>query len=156
MKNKILISVLAASLAMNLGVAAMFGLRFIQTRSVTPPKGCPLVSNDDRLYSLLGLSSDQLASIAPLAQKFHEKIDALSNEIHGKRDIMMSLMEQDDVDMAQANQVRQGILKLQSTMQQMVFDHILQMKQILNQDQKKQFFQVMRRSFIQQNLPCSQ
>lgn len=69
---------------------------------------------------------------------------------------MMSLMEQDNVDMAHANQVRQGILELQSTMQQMVFDHILQMKQILNQDQKKQFFQAMRQSFIQQNLPCSQ
>jgi hypothetical protein len=156
MKNKILISVLAASLAMNLGVAAMFGLRFIQTRSVIPPNGCSLVSNDDRLYSLLGLSSDQLAAITPLAQKIHEKIGALSNEIHGKRDVMMSLMEQNDVDMAQANQVRRGILELQSTMQQMVFDHILQMKQILNQDQKKRFFQAMRQSVIQQNLPCSQ
>lgn len=149
MKNKILMSVLAVSLAMNLGVAAMFGLRFLQTRSATPPAGCPFVSNDDRLYSLLGLSSDQLASITPLAQKFHEKIGALSNEIHDKRDVMMSLMEQDDVDMHRANQVRRGILELQSTMQQMVFDHILQMKQILNQDQKKRFFQVMSQSFIQ-------
>jgi hypothetical protein len=156
MKNKILISLVAASLAMNFGVAAMFGLRFIQTRSADTQKGCPLVSNDDHLYSLLGLSPDQLASIKSIAEKFHENAGKLSNEIHEKRDIMMSMMEQDDVDMSQVNQVRQGILSLQATMQQMVFDHILQMKKALNPDQKKLFFQALRRSFIPQSLNCSQ
>lgn len=146
----------AASLAMNLGVAAMFGQRFFKTRPVNNSIGCPIISNDDRLHALLGLSPAQLTAMKPLARDFHENIDKISSEIHAKRDRMMSMMEDDDVDMVKANQTRQDILSLQATLQQTVFEHILHMKQLLNENQKKLLFQAMRQSLAQQNTPGNQ
>ncbi|WP_428563642.1 MAG: Spy/CpxP family protein refolding chaperone [Solidesulfovibrio sp. DCME] len=156
MKNKILISVLAASLAMNLGVAAMFGLRLIQTKNDGNSKACPFVSNDERLYTMLGLTPDQLASIKPLAEKFHSNIEKLSADIHVKRDDMISIIDCDAVDMVLASQVRQEILGLQSILQENVFTHILQVKQVLTPDQRQLFFQIIRRSFIPQSPTISQ
>lgn len=92
----------------------------------------------------------------PLPRDFHENIDKISSEIHAKCDRMMSMMEHDDVDMVKANQTRQDILSLQATLQQTVFEHILHMKQLLNENQKKLLFQAMRQSLAQQNTPGNQ
>ena len=139
-------------LAMNIGAAIMFGLHFVQTRSAGDPKECPLVSNDNHLYSLLGLTPEQQASISPLARDFHENIGKLSSEIHEKRNIMISMLEQDPVDMDQVTLIRKEILSIQSTIQQGVFEHLLKMKEMLNPEQRQVFFKALRQSFITQNL----
>lgn len=156
MKNKVLISLLTASLAMNIGVAAMFGQKLFQARAVTNERYCPFSSDDNPLYNLLNLSTDQLNSIKSIAVDFHRTIGTLSNEVQGKRTVMMSLMERDDVDLHQLETVRHDIWALQSQIQQIVFEHILQMKQILTPEQRKVFFQAMRQSFSRQSLNCSQ
>ena len=156
MKSKIWNSVFVLLLAMNIGAAIMFGLHFVQTRSAGDPKDCPLVSNDNHLYALLGLSPEQQASISPLARDFHENIGKLSREIHEKRNSMISMLEQDPVDMDQVTLIRKEILSIQSTIQQGVFEHLLKMKEILTPDQRKVFFQALRQSFITQNLHCNQ
>lgn len=143
-------------LAMNIGAATMFGLHFVQTRSAGDPKGCPLVSNDNHLYALLGLTPDQQASISPLARDFHENIGKLSSEIHEKRNGMIAMLEQDPVDMDHVNRIRKEILSIQSTIQQNVFEHILKMKEILNPEQRQIFFKALRQSFLTQNLPYNE
>jgi len=152
MKSKLWSSVFVLLLAMNMGAAIMFGLHYVKTRSTSDPKECPLVSNDNHLYSLLGLTPEQQASISPLARDFHENIGKLSSEIHEKRNIMISMLEQDPVDMDHVILIRKEILSIQSTIQQSVFEHLLKMKAILNPDQKTVFFQALRQSFITQNL----
>jgi hypothetical protein len=152
MKNKILLSVLVVSLAMNIGVASMFGLRWVQTRAVDPPKGCSFAVKDSHLFTLLGLSAEQSALIMPMAHQFHEHIDKLSGEIHQKRNLMLTLMEQEPIANDQINRIRLEIAALQASMQQQVFEHILHMKKQLNPDQKQIFFKALRRSFITQNL----
>ena len=139
-------------LAMNIGAAIMFGLHFVQTRSAGDPKECPLVSNDNHLYALLGLSPEQQALISPLARDFHGNLGKLSSEIHEKRNSMISMLEQDPVDMDHVSRIRNEILSIQSTIQQSVFEHILQMKEILNPEQRQVFFKALRQSFITKNL----
>lgn len=156
MKNKIFISLLTASLAMNLGVAAMFGQKLFQTRNTFSQKNCPFSSDDNPLYKLLKLNSEQLDAIKSIAVDFHQNIGNLSNEVQVKRTVMMSMMEQDDIDLGKVNAVRQDIWSLQSKIQQTVFEHILQMKKILTPEQRKIFFQTMRQSFVQQSLNCGQ
>jgi Spy/CpxP family protein refolding chaperone len=156
MKNKILISLLTASLAMNLGVAAMFGQKLFQTSNTSSQKTCPFSSDDNPLYKLLNLSPEQLGVIKSIAIDFHQNIGKLSSEVQEKRTVMMAMMEQNEVDLDKVNAVRQDIWSLQSKIQQTVFEHILQMKKILTPEQRKIFFQTMRQSFVQQSLNCSQ
>jgi len=156
MKSKIFSSVLVLLLAMNIGAATMFGLRLIKTRSAGAPKECPLITKDTYLFTLLGLSQEQLALITPMARDFHEELDKLSIEIHEKRNIMIDMMEQDPVDMEQVNLVRKEMLAIQSTIQQRVFEHIMKMKQVLNPEQGKEFFKALRQSMIAHNLKCDE
>jgi Spy/CpxP family protein refolding chaperone len=156
MKNKLLISILTASLAMNIGIAAMFGQKLFQTEAVTSARYCPFSSDDNPLYNLLNLSTDQLDTIKSIAVDFHRTMGKLSNEVQEKRTVMMSLMERDDVDLHQLETVRHDIWALQSQIQQIVFEHILQMKKMLTPEQQKVFFQAMRRSFSRQSQNCSQ
>ena len=156
MKNKLLISILTASLAMNIGIAAMFGQKLFQVRAVTSERYCPFSSNDNPLYNLLSLRPEQLNSIKPIAGDFHQAIRRLSHEVQDKRSVMMSLLERDDVDLNKIEAVRHDIGSLQSQIQQIVFEHILQMKKILTPEQRKVFFQAMRQSFPWQSQNCSQ
>jgi Spy/CpxP family protein refolding chaperone len=151
MKGKIWISVLVLSLAMNIGVATMFGLRFVQAKKAATPQECPFSPNDAHLYALLGLTPEQQTAITPLARDFHEHIGKLSGEIHQKRNLMIAMMEQDPVDMDQVNLLRKEMQSLQSTLQQQVFEHILKMKQMLKPEQRNVFFQALRQNFIPRN-----
>ena len=156
MKNKILISVLTASLAMNVGIAAMFGQKLFQTKAATSERYCPFSSNDNPLYGLLHLNPEQLDYIKPIAGDFHQAIRRLSHEVQEKRSVMMALLERDDIDLSKIEIVRHAIGSLQSQIQQIVFEHILQMKKILTPEQRKVFFQTMRQSFPWQSQNCSQ
>jgi len=156
MKNKILISLLTASLAMNLGVATMYSQKLFQTRNILSQKTCPFSSDDSQLYKLLKLNPEQLDAIKLIAADFHQNIGNLSSEVQEKRTVMMVMMEQDDIDLGKVDAARHGIWSLQSKIQQTVFEHILQMKKILTPEQRKIFFQTMRQSFVQQSLNCSQ
>lgn len=152
MKSKIWMSVLVLSLAMNIGVVTVFGLRFVQTNKTDNLKKCPFSSTDEHLFKLLGLTPAQQEAITPLAQKFHENIGRMSDEIHQKRTVMIALMEQDPVDMDDVNLVRKEMQSLQFTLQQQVFEHILKMKQVLNPEQRHVFFQALRQSFLPENV----
>jgi len=156
MKGKIWISVLVLSLSMNIGIATMFGLRFVQTKKADLSQKCPFSSNDTHLYTLLGLTPEQQAEITPLARDFHEHIGKLSSEIHQKRNSMIAMMEQDPVDMDQVNLLRKEMQSIQFTLQQQVFEHILKMKQMLKPEQQEVFFQALRQSFIPQNVHCNE
>jgi Spy/CpxP family protein refolding chaperone len=150
MKGKIWILVLVLSLAMNIGVATMFGLRLVQAKKAATPQECPFSPNDTHLYTLLSLTPEQQTAITPLARDFHEHIGNLSGEIHQKRNLMIAMMEQDPVDMDQVNLLRKEMQSLQFTLQQQVFEHILKMKQMLKPEQRNVFFQALRQSFIPQ------
>ena len=151
MKGKIWISVLVLSLAMNIGVAAMFGLRLVQTKKADPPQDCLFSSSDAHLYTLLGLTPEQQGAITPLARDFHEYIGKLSSEIHQKRNLMIAMMEQDPIDMDQVNLLRKEMQSLQAILQQQVFEHILKMKQMLTPEQRNVFFQALRQNLIPRN-----
>ena len=151
MKKKILLSILLVSLAMNVGVAAVLGLRSMHNKNAATSPGCPFVTKDAHLFTTLGLSPGQLARITPLAHEFHEELGKLSGEIHEKRNLMIATMEQEPVANDQLNRQRQEIAVLQASLQQRVMAHILQMKTLLSPEQQKIFFQALRQSFLTQN-----
>jgi hypothetical protein len=155
MKSKVWFAVLVISLAMNVGIATMLGLKFFQKSRVDIAKGCTFVANDNPLYLQLGLSPEQLAIVHPMALEFHEKIGNLSKKIHENRSTMISMIEKEPVEMEQVNLVRKEMATMQSTIQQDVFDHIMKMKQILTPAQREVFFQSLRQSFIAQNFNCN-
>jgi hypothetical protein len=156
MKSKIWIFVFVLSLAMNIGVATIFGLRFVQTKGAGVTRECPFSSNDTYLFTLLGLSQEQLVLVTPLAHNFHEEIDKLSNDVQEKRNIMISMLEQDSFDREHVDLTIKELLSIQSAIQQLVFEHILEMKQMLRPEQRKVFFEALRQSFIAQNLNCNE
>lgn len=156
MKKSLLLSFLAVSLAMNVGVAAMLGLGAGRLERDKTAKASPLAACDEHLYTLLGLSQEQTASLAPEVEAFHERVAALSNSMHERRNSLIALLERDQVEQAELERAGRDMASLQASMQQNFIGHILRMKQVMNEEQREQFFRMMRQRSGEQGLGCAQ
>ena len=150
MNKRTLFLLLVCSLALNLGFAGVYGFNMITRPKVTPPTDCPFASDYTHLYTTLGLNQAQLERIEPLAGTFHEKAALIAGHIVEQRDKLVGEMARETVDRAALDAIHKDIATRQSEMQQLVVGHILDMKQVMNPEQRKLFFESMRRSFRSQ------
>ena len=156
MKNKIFLLVLIGSLAVNIGFAAMLGLNLFTRPAERETKPCPFTTSDTHLYSFLGLSDEQLKKIEPLAQDFHSQMDAVAAKILNDRSRLVDAMAKEQPDMAAIDEIHKDIFTNQSAMQNVVLAHILDMKNVMNKEQRDKFFQSMRQNFARQSFPMHQ
>lgn len=151
MNKKTVFLLLVCSVALNLGFAGTYGFNMLSRSKATPPSDCPFTSEYTHLYTALGLNQTQLERIEPLARGFHEKAATISKEIVEQRNRLVDEMTRETVDMDTLDAIHEDIAVHQNTMQQLVVLHILDMKQIMNPEQRSRFFEAMRRSFKAQN-----
>ena len=146
MKSKILMIVLLVSLAANLSIAATVGYHFWKAAPKTEVAPCFQGPSDQHLYQLLGLSEQQLSQIKPMAHAFHAKLKQLSADVADQRNQLMGLVKQDEPDLDRIKAVQNELAAFQGQIQDEVVAHILQIKQILNPQQKARFFQLLGQS----------
>ncbi len=154
MKSKWLIIVLVLSLAINAGVLASMGYHYYVSASSLSTAPCPMLPGDSHLYQSLGLSKDQLAEIEPMAQKFHTRIAELGAAMESKRELLVDLLAKGG-DSASIESLRKEMASVQDEIQKEVITHITELKKILDPDQQRRFFDLMRRSMALAQSPLS-
>jgi hypothetical protein len=75
------------------------------TKTLAP---CPVSPGDSHLYQSLGLSSAQLSKMEPLAQKFHGRLAELGVAMEGKKELFVTLLQEDGDPVRIENLERDG------------------------------------------------
>jgi len=154
MKPKLMILVLILSLAVNAGVLATMGYHYYVSASTPSTAPCPMSPGDRHLYQSLSLSKDQLAKIDPIAQKFHGRIAELGAAMEGKRELLVDLLAKGG-NPARIENLRREIAGIQDEIQKGVIMHITELKRILDPEQQRRFFDLMRQSMATAQSPLS-
>ena len=152
MKSKWLTVVLVLSLAINAGVFLSMGYHYYVNASTSSTAPCPMSPGDSHLYQSLGLSNAQLAKIDPLAQKFHGRLAELGAVMEEKKETFITLL-QENGDPVKIENLRKEMAGIQDEIQKEVILHITEVKRILDPDQQRRFFDLMRRSMTASKSP---
>ncbi len=152
MKSKWLTVVLALSLAINAGVLASMGYHYYFSASTKTLAPCPMSPGDSHLYQSLGLSKVQLSKMEPLAQKFHARLTELGVLMEEKKETLTDLLQKDS-DPASIEALRKEMAGIQDEIQKEVITHITELKKILDPDQQRRFFDLMRQSMTRGQSP---
>jgi len=152
MKSRWLTVVLVLSLAINAGVFLSMGYHYYVNASTPSSAPCPMSPGDSHLYQSLGLSNVQLGKIDPLAQKFHGRLAELGAVIEEKKETFITLL-QENGDPVRIENLRKEIAGAQDEIQKEVILHITEVKRILDPDQQRRFFDLMRQSMTRGQSP---
>jgi Spy/CpxP family protein refolding chaperone len=151
MKIKLLIFIMVLSLAVNAAVLGAVGYHYYRSNFLVSPQPCPVSPHDQYLYQHLGLSNEQLTRMAPLAQNFHSRLEKLAGSMEGKKEDLVDLLSRKDVDPEKIAGLRREMAGIQDEIQKVVIEHIMEMKKVLNTEQQRHFFDLMRRSMRSNN-----
>jgi Spy/CpxP family protein refolding chaperone len=149
MKSKWWSSVFILSLAINIAAFSVAGYNYYC--SAFPSSfSCPISPGDRHFYQELGLSPPQLARMEPLAREFHSGVEALMVEMHEKTGMLPSLLMEENAGQHAVESLRKEIAKLQDEIQKKFIDHIRDIKDILDEEQEKRFFRILRAGMEQE------
>jgi len=151
MRTKWWTLILVFSLAFNAAVLGVCGYHYYLYICAAPSAYCPLSPGDQHFYQGLGLSDSQLEKMTPLAHTFHAKLDKLSRETEKKRELLVNLLSREEVDSGRIESLRKDMAGIQDQIQKEVITHLLDVREILNPEQKEHFFELLRRSMKQEN-----
>ncbi len=143
--------ILIFSLAINAAILGVCGYHYYRYTCAAPSAYCPLSPGDRHFYQGLGLTDSQLERMAPLAHTFHARLDKLSRETEKKRELLVNLLSREEVDSGRIESLRKDMADIQDQIQREVITHLLDVRKILNPEQKEQFFALLRRSMKQEN-----
>jgi Spy/CpxP family protein refolding chaperone len=146
MKTKLLFPTLILSLFVNVVIISTAGFHYYRNFCLTTAVPCPLNQESHHLYQSLGLSDAQLARMAPLSKEFHSRLTALKSQVMVKRDLLIRLLGEEEIDQVSVEETRKEIAAIQDKIQREVVVHITQTKEILNPEQKKRFFKTLQDS----------
>jgi hypothetical protein len=144
MKGKLLIIVLTLSLAVNASAVATIGYHYWRNACFTPSAPCPLNPEDRHPYQELGLSSEQLAKMTVLAQAFHSRLDEIEAAVETRRDLLIDLLGDKEIDLPRTEEIRKEIAGYQDEVQKEVIAHIAASKKVMTPDQQKRFIELLR------------
>lgn len=150
MKSKFPVYLLTLSLALNVGVLGTLAYRYF-TAPPLAPRTCPFASDQQHMYDVLGLSSEQRAALDPMAMEFHVSLRELQASAGEQRDALLTLMEQDKLDIQGIREAHNELNARQTTVQNAVMGHLLDVKRILTPAQQKMFFKLVRQTLSQTN-----
>jgi Spy/CpxP family protein refolding chaperone len=146
MKGKLLNVVLTLSLVVNASAVATIGYHYWRNICFTPSASCPLNQEDHYPYQDLGLSPEQLAKMASLSQSFHGRLSELEALIAAKRNLLIDLLGENEIDLRRTETIRKEIAGYQDEIQKEVIAHIAESKKIMTPDQQKRFIELLRTS----------
>lgn len=144
MKGKLLIVVLTLSLVVNVSAVATIGYHYWRNTCLASSAPCYLNQEDHYLYQDLGLSPEQLAKMVSLAQSFHGRLDELESSIVAKRNLLIDLLGENEIDLRRTETIRKEIAGYQDEVQKEVITHIAESKKIMTPAQQKRFIELLR------------
>jgi Spy/CpxP family protein refolding chaperone len=146
MKGRLLIVVLILSLAVNASAVATVGYHYWRNTCFTPSESCPLNQEDHHPYQDVCLSPEQLTQMESFSKSFHSRLRGLEELIAAKRNLLIDLLGEKEIDPSKIEVVRKEIAGYQDDIQKEVIAHIGETKKIMNPEQHKQFMELLRAS----------
>ncbi len=138
MKNSTLKFLLLISVILNVAILGTIGYSyymnsFHKSLSFGPGRRTFLVKE-------LSLNPEQANTLIKDEQSFHDDIDKMRQQIFIKRLELLDLMKSEKPDTKKIDQTISDIGKMQEDIQKKIVAHIIEVKTILNKDQQKKFF----------------
>jgi len=96
---------------------------------------------------LIALTNEQKRQVENIRRDFLPKVAGIRQSLRGSRLQLNDLLFAETPDMKTIAEKSNEISALQAKLEQEVIDHILQEKNLLTQEQKKEFYQVIRNEF---------
>jgi Spy/CpxP family protein refolding chaperone len=133
----------AKSLLVILSVAINSAFVAAWVTQAFPEKKCTK-SADCELFRKIGVTEAQLEQIKPRLAKFREESKAQCQQINRLRRELIELIAADKPDREQITAKQKEINEGQRKMQEVVVEHLLTAKSVLNAEQLKAFFDLIR------------
>ncbi len=146
MKNNLLVSLLIVSLAMNVAVLTVVGYNVYYHGHQPLPARSLSTHTNHHFYQTLGLTPAQLIKMEPMATLFHQKLENNYSSIKIKKDLLVKQLSQKKIDQTQINKLQKQISATQDNIQRIVISHLLDVKDILNENQRERFFALLHKS----------
>ncbi len=146
MKNNLIISLLILSLAMNVAVLSVVGYNFYYHSHQPLPVRSLSTQKNHHFYQTLGLTPEQQIRMEPMATLFHHQLGVLYSTIKTKKDLLVKLLSQKNIDQTQIDRLQKQIAAIQDNIQRIVISHLLDVKLILNENQQERFFALLHKS----------
>ncbi|MBI5635292.1 MAG: periplasmic heavy metal sensor [Nitrospirae bacterium] len=149
MRSSIVKFIFIVSLALNISVIGTVGfLYYKQSGYWVTPFGKKIPSGRF-LFEELSLRPEQLKEMKARAMQFRSEIDRERREITQKRKELIALMRADTPDVHSIKTIVAGINAMQGEMQTKIAVHMLEEKARLDENQQKQFFDLIENAMTQ-------
>jgi len=145
MKGSTLKFILVISLILNISVFISAGIAYYRhhTGNYAPCFVSDFQAGNRFIFGKLDLRPEQMSIFREKALPFRTKIIEKRHDILQKRSALLALMRADIPDNPAIDAAIIDINRMQGDMQRMVITHMLEMKAMLNKDQKKRFFDLI-------------
>jgi Spy/CpxP family protein refolding chaperone len=151
MKHRWIAMILVLSLAVNAAVIAVSGYNYYRKVRLSMTGVSPSPGKEHHFYQVLGLTQAQLVKIDPLAKSFHGRLENLHSVMGVKKDLLVSLLGQENVAHTEIEKLREEMAAIQDNIQRIVISHILDVKAILDSNQQERFLKLLHKSMHQEH-----
>ena len=151
MKNRWIAMILVLSLAMNTAALAVGGYNWYCGRHLSSTALHSSDKMDHHFYQVLGLTPAQLAKMDPIAASFHSRLESLHSAMAEKKDQMVNLFSGKNSVSRQIEKLREEMAAIQDSIQKLVISHVIEVKAILDLDQRERFFGLLRKSMTHEH-----
>ena len=151
MKHRWIVMILVLSLAVNAAAMAVGGYNYYRKVHLPATAVSPSPEKEHHFYQVLGLTQAQLAKIDPMAKLFHDRLEGLHSAMGLKKDLLVSLLGQENVAHTEIEKSREEMATIQDNIQRIVISHILDVKAILDSKQQERFLKLLHKSMHQEH-----
>lgn len=141
--------VLIVSLAMNAAFVAVAGYGYFHNFGRMSSDTGHLAEKGSHFYEMLGLTQDQLTQMTPMAESFHKQLNRLHAEMGIKKESMIRMLRGERATEEDLEALRREMAAIQDRIQKEVIAHIIHVKELLDSDQQKHFFDLLHESMTQ-------
>jgi Spy/CpxP family protein refolding chaperone len=141
-----MVMILVLSLAMNMAVLATVGYSYSHNKHRPAVTSSTPHEMRHHFYDVLELTPVQMTKMTPMADSFHDRLKNLHSTMNGKKDAMLQFLASQNIERARIEGLRNEMNAIQGRIQKTVIAHLLDVKAILDPDQQKRFFNLLRKN----------
>ena len=147
MKKKLLLVLLAVSLAFNLAVIATFGHHWMMRKCFAKnPEGGPMFFNP-KFEKSLGLTDKQAEFLEKDRAEMKKIMEPMRDELRNKREELFTLIDEEKVDNAKVDKLIGEISSMQANIEREVVKHSIGIKQNMTPEQRAKFKEFLHKHF---------
>lgn len=143
MKRNLLIFGLVLSITINIGVFGSIGYQWLKSKGEKPRHGATDHSPMTAFCERLGLSEEQIIKMGLLREALKSRVEEIKTELREERIQFLIYLKEPVPNQEKITAELSKIVSLQTELQKIAIDQILQEKKILTPEQQEIFFSII-------------